>query len=151
MGGIVSTDYDRPYLDAGHASESPDNQHTPGPMQPPTSTGVPTHEPAQGFMSSNAIASMQHAMSAMHDHISRRFPDVCPMEASMHIGSNPVPVPHGVPQPAKAPGSAKGGEERQEGAKGGESQGQEGGKGDGSQAAQDRAQGAQGRDVGRRR
>lgn len=107
VGGIVSTDYNRPYLDAGHASESPDNQHTPGPMQPPSSTGVPTHEPAQGFMSSNAIASMQHAMSRMHDHLSRRFPDVCPMEDSMHIGSNPVPVPHGVPQPAKAPGARK--------------------------------------------
>ena len=106
-GGIVSTDYQRPYLDAGHASESPDNQHTPGPMQPPTSTGVPTHEPAQGFLSSNAIASMQHAMSAMHDHISRRFPDVCPMESSLHIGSNPVPVPHGVPQPSRAPGARK--------------------------------------------
>jgi len=107
VGGVVSTDYNRPYLDVGHASESPDNQHTPGPMQPPARTGMPTHEPAQGFMSSNAIASMQHSMAAMHDHISRRFPDVCPMESSMHIASNPVPVPHGVPQPSKAPGARK--------------------------------------------
>jgi hypothetical protein len=50
---------------------------------------------------------MQHSVSAMHDHITRRFPDVCPMEASLHIGSNPVPVPHGVPQPGKAPGARK--------------------------------------------
>ncbi len=106
-GSIVSTDYNRPYLDAGHASESPDNQHTPGPMQAPSMTGVPTHEPARGFMSSNGIATMQHSMAAMHDHISRRFPDVCPMEASLHIGANPVPVPAGVPSPAKAPGARK--------------------------------------------
>ena len=106
-GGVASTDYNRPYLDAGHAAESPGNQHTPGPMQPPSRTGVPTSEPARGFMSSNGIASMQHSMAAMHDHISRRFPDVCPMEASLHIGSNPVPVPHGVPQPGKAPGARK--------------------------------------------
>ena len=106
-GGIVSTDYQRPYLDAGHASESPDNQHTPGPMQAPPSTGVPTSEPARGFMSSNGIASMQHSMNRMHDHISRRFPDVCPMEASLGIASNPVPVPGGVPKPSKAPGARK--------------------------------------------
>ncbi len=106
-GGIVSTDYTRPYLEAGHASESPSSQHTPGPMQPPTSTGVPTNEPARGFMSSDRIASMQHAMTVMHDTLTHRFPDVCPMEASLQIGSNPVPVPHGVPQPAKAPGARK--------------------------------------------
>ena len=36
-------------------------------MQAPSSTGVPTSEPARGFMSSNGIASMQHSMAAMHD------------------------------------------------------------------------------------
>ena len=104
-GGIAASNYQRGYLDAGHASDGPENQHTPGPVAPPASTGMPTHDPAQGYVTHMAHDSASHAIGAMHDHISRIFPDVCPMNPGDNDFRNPVPSPTGGVTPA--PGARK--------------------------------------------
>ena len=91
-------DYTRGHLTEGHAADSPQNdtpRHEPQPasMEP----GKPDRIYYRGTMRDNA----RQAMVAMHDHISRVFPDVCPMSPELTGTQKPAPpVPAGVGGPA---------------------------------------------------
>ena len=91
-------DYTRSHLTEGHAADSPQNdtpRHEPQPasMEP----GKPDRIYYRGTMRDNA----RQAMVAMHDHISRVFPDVCPMSPELTGTQKPAPpVPAGVGGPA---------------------------------------------------
>ena len=50
----------------------------------------------EGTMADNA----RQSLNAMHDHLSRRFPDVCPMSPAMGHTQKPAP---GVPEAVGAP------------------------------------------------
>jgi len=104
-GGIDAQRFTRGYLTDGRAAESPDNQHTPGPLSTPSPTGAPSDLPGRQYETSFTRNGAQHAISAMHDHISRIFPDICPMEHSLGDYSRPVPSPVGGVKPA--PGAKK--------------------------------------------
>ena len=86
--------YTRGLITEGHAADSPDNdtpRHEPQPasMEP----GRPERVYYRGTMKDNA----RQAMTAMHDHISRVFPDVCPMSPELGGTQKPAPaVPEGV-------------------------------------------------------
>ena len=98
----AATDFQRGYISGGHADQSPDNAGPQNlPDMRPASVGQPANVPYAGTMRDNA----QHSLSAMHDHLSRRFPDVCPMSpevAEVQKPGRPVgepvggPVPHGI-------------------------------------------------------
>jgi hypothetical protein len=98
-----AADYHRPLITAGHATDSPDNdtpRHEPQPA--PMTPGKPSRVYYRDTMRDNA----RQAMTAMHDHISRVFPDVCPMSPEITGAQKPAPqVPEGVGGPA--PHSAK--------------------------------------------
>lgn len=103
----VATDFHRGHLTEGHAADSPANS-TPRtePVPAPADAGKPSRVYYQNVMRDNA----RQAMTAMHDHISRVFPDVCPMSPAMGDTQKPAPpVPDGVggPVPHKAGKSAK--------------------------------------------
>ena len=108
--------YTRGLITEGHAADSPDNdtpRHEPQPasMEP----GRPERVYYRGTMKDNA----RQAMTAMHDHISRVFPDVCPMSPELGGTQKPAPqVPVGVGgnapvsrKAAKAAGEEGGGED----------------------------------------
>ena len=136
-GGIVSTDYQRPYLDAGHASESPDNQHTPGPARHPRGTGVPTSEPSPRV----PVVQRHRVHAALGVRDAR--PHLPPLPRRLPHGSVPAHRLQPRPRAPRRP-PARQGTRRQEGRQSGEAgqgQGQEGGKGEGPE---DRRQAAQG-------
>jgi hypothetical protein len=105
-GGISAQDYTRSYL-PGVASMSPQNAHTSPPVNPPATTGAPTGSPAGQYVTSAAHESAAHAISAMHDHLSHIFPDVCLMKPSDNDFRHPVPTPEGAPSVTPAPGTRK--------------------------------------------
>ena len=89
-------DYTRGYLPEGHASQSPANGAGHLPVTPPSPGGAPQRVYYANTMRDNA----RQAMTAMHDHISRVFPDVCPMSPEPHDVQKPAPpVPAGVGAP----------------------------------------------------
>jgi hypothetical protein len=91
-------DYTRDLITAGHAADSPQNdtpRHEPQPA--PSTPGRPDRVYYRGTMRDNA----RQAMTAMHDHIARVFPDVCPMSPELGGTQKPAPpVPEGVGGPA---------------------------------------------------
>jgi hypothetical protein len=95
-------DFHRGYIAAGHGSESPDN----GPRSEPMPTG-PAGAPqsrAEGAMAMHA-RDYDQAVSAMHDHLSRIAPGMCPMSPPMGSTQKPAPqVPEAVggPEPHRA-------------------------------------------------
>ena len=70
----------RPYLDAGHASESPSSQHTPGPMQAPSEHRRP-HRRARPRV---------HVLQRDRVHAARHVRDARP-----HLPPLPRRLPHG--------------------------------------------------------
>ncbi|HZY85921.1 MAG TPA: zinc ribbon domain-containing protein, partial [Gemmataceae bacterium] len=99
-------DYTRPFITEGRAADSPANdtpRHEPIPA--PMTPGMPSRVYYTGAMRDNA----RQAMTAMHDHISRVFPDVCPMGADVSAIQKPAPqVPNGVGGPAPRSGKSAG-------------------------------------------
>ena len=82
-GHVSASMYQRGPLEAGHAEDSPGNMNPrPTPIPAPEMPGVPSRVYYTRLQRDNA----RQAMTAMHDHIARVFPDVCPM-----LG----PGPHG--------------------------------------------------------
>ncbi len=112
-GHISAGMYQRGPLEGGHAEDSPGNvnpRHEP--IGAPEVPGVPSRVYYSRMQRDNA----RQAMTAMHDHIARTFPDVCPMLGPGHMGqpgagTRPVPagvggpVPHGA---SKADGESGG-------------------------------------------
>ncbi|MGW7001423.1 hypothetical protein ACWGCW_01000 [Streptomyces sp. NPDC054933] len=112
-GNVTPGQFQRPYIAAGHAPLTaragqtprvPPGTHTPDPDQfdrglitdgheasSPSSTGGnnPTSTVATGaarqFYSNASRDAARQAMQVMHDHISRTFPDLCPMAASKSV------------------------------------------------------------------
>ena len=106
-GAPMARDFGREYLTAGHAADSPANS-TPRLLPPAQNmeAGNPERMHFEGTMADNA----RQSLSAMHDHLSRRFPDVCPMSPAMGHTQKPAPgVPEsvGAPTPHAAGKSAK--------------------------------------------
>ena len=103
-GQVQAQDYTRGYLTEGHATDSPDNatpRHDPPPA--PMTGGQPEAVHYQGTMRDNAA----QAMAAMHDHVSRMFPDVCPMSPDPEHAQKPAPpVAAGVGGPEPHAGKA---------------------------------------------
>ena len=106
-------DFTRPFITDGRAADSPANdtpRHEPIPA--PMTPGLPSRVYYTGAMRDNA----RQAMTAMHDHISRVFPDVCPMSPDVSGIQKPAPpVPEGVGGPAPRSGkkTAKAGARKQ--------------------------------------
>lgn len=81
---ISAEDYTRGFLSSGQAADSPANK----------ATGAPSRV----FYSNDLKNNARQAMSAMHDHISQTFPDICPMftgnpnDGSAPAAANPVPA-----------------------------------------------------------
>jgi len=105
-GHISAADFQRDLITAGHAADGPENA-TPRhmPVQAPEVPGVPSRVYYTHMMRDNA----RQAMSAMHDHISRTFPDICPMHQPPSPGEVPSrarPVPAGVGGPVPHRGGA---------------------------------------------
>lgn len=104
-GQISAEDYTRGFLGEGHAADSPQNdtpRHEPQPA--PMTAGKPDRVYYRGTMRDNA----RQAMTAMHDHISRVFPDVCPMSPEITGIQKPAPeVPAGVGGPEPHRGGMK--------------------------------------------
>ena len=100
-GQTVASDFHRGFLSSGHASDSPANDGTRTEPQPqPMTGGMPETVHYDGTMRDNA----RQALSAMHDHVSRVFPDVCPMSPAMgdtQKPGHPVPDAVGGPEPHK--------------------------------------------------
>jgi hypothetical protein len=95
-------DFTRGFITEGRAADSPANdtpRHEPIPA--PMTPGQPSRVYYTGAMRDNA----RQAMTAMHDHISRVFPDVCPMSPDVSGIQKPAPqVPNGVGGPAPRSG-----------------------------------------------
>jgi hypothetical protein len=95
-GSISAAQYDRGYLDAGHAAASPGNMKSEGIVPAPVPTGA-----AQRTFYTNATRdNARQAMAVLHDHIAQTFPDLCPMGAGgafsdAPAASRPVPSPVG--------------------------------------------------------
>lgn len=69
--GIEASDFERGPLTAGHERPSPGNIKDAA--RPSSSM------PARTYYTRAGAAAARNAMEAMHDHISRTFPDICPM------------------------------------------------------------------------
>lgn len=101
FGEITPNQFDRGFLDAGHASESPQGGGGSLSIPKPSGTGKLSPVNYGPALKDNA----RQAMAAMHDHISQTFPDLCPMGAPGDSGG--MPVNHGVsPVGSKAAGKA---------------------------------------------
>lgn len=89
---VAPNDFDRGFLSDGRSTDSPANTHEARPVSPPDRPGRPTRVFYTGAQRDNA----KQAMRAMHDHVARMFPDLCPM--SPHDADlTDVPSPnHGV-------------------------------------------------------
>ena len=100
-GHISAADFQRGNIQEGHAAGSPGNPaQRPAPVPAPEIPGVPTRVYYTNVQRDNA----RQAMTAMHDHIARTFPDVCPMAAPGQMGepgegARPVPAGAGGPVP----------------------------------------------------
>ena len=106
-GAPMATDFTRGYLTSGHATDSPANP-TPRPMPQPQNmeAGSPAHMSVEHTLADNA----RHSVDVMHDTLSRRFPDVCPMSPPMGQTQKPAPGPAvavGAPTPHAAPKAAR--------------------------------------------
>ena len=97
-GQISAEDFTRQYITEGRAADSPDNdtpRHEPQPA--PMTPGTPERVFYRGTMRDN----VRQALHALHDHISRITPDVCPMSPQVTGVQKPAPpVPEGVGGPA---------------------------------------------------
>lgn len=87
-GQVTPGQFTRGYLAVSTADDSPANGGAGRPILPPGTTGVPTAVNTAAMARGNAMQSMV----AMHDHISRRFPDICPMRAPGDDGGTPANV-----------------------------------------------------------
>jgi len=110
-GHVSASMYQRGPLESGHAEDSPGNMNPRHePIGAPEVPGVPSRVYYSRMQRDNA----RQAMTAMHDHIARTFPDVCPMLGPGHMGqpgagTRPVPAGVGGPVPHGA-SKAEGGE-----------------------------------------
>jgi hypothetical protein len=110
-GHISASDFQRGPQTEGLAADSPGNANPrPTPIPAPEVPGVPSRVYYSRMQRDNA----RQAMTAMHDHIARTFPDVCPMYGPGHMGepgagTRPVPVGVGGPVPHGA-SKAEGGD-----------------------------------------
>lgn len=78
-GQISAAQFDRGYLTAGTATDSPANKSDRDGVDVPTATGKPQRMFYSNAQRDNAVQAMQ----VMHDHISHLFPDVCGMGSEM--------------------------------------------------------------------
>jgi hypothetical protein len=111
-GHVSASMYQRGPLESGHAEDSPGNMNPRHePIGAPEVPGVPSRVYYSRMQRDNA----RQAMTAMHDHIARTFPDVCPMLGPGHMGqpgagTRPVPVGVGGPVPHGASKATAGGD-----------------------------------------
>lgn len=92
---IEAAQFQRGYLDTGHAADSPSNKNTailPAP--------VPTGAAQRTYYRNTQRDAARSAMAAMHDHIAQTFPDLCSMDGpgvggQPPVGARPVPSPVG--------------------------------------------------------
>ena len=111
-GHVSASMYQRGPLESGHAEDSPGNMNPRHePIGAPEVPGVPSRVYYSRMQRDNA----RQAMTAMHDHIARTFPDVCPMLGPGHMGqpgagTRPVPAGVGGPVPHGASKGADGGD-----------------------------------------
>jgi hypothetical protein len=111
-GHVSASMYQRGPLESGHAEDSPGNanpRHEP--IGAPEVPGVPSRVYYSRMQRDNA----RQAMTAMHDHIARTFPDVCPMHGPGRMGepgagTRPVPAGVGGPVPHGASKASDGGD-----------------------------------------
>jgi hypothetical protein len=134
-GEISATRFRRPYLTAGHAAPSP-QQDGPNTASIPPSGGITATDYTRGYLDAGHAADSpsnkadggappapgasngsrvfyrntardgaKAAMQAMHDHIAQTFPDLCPMKEDPH--SAPMPEPGPLPRPAGAAKAAE--------------------------------------------
>lgn len=115
-GSPMARDFNRDYLTAGHAADSPANDT---PRHLPPAANMEAGQPSRVFYQNSMRDNARQALTAMHDHICRMFPDVCPMSPDMGSTQKPAPevpqsvggpVPHhsGKAAKAKARKAAKG-------------------------------------------
>ena len=96
--------FDRPPLSAGHQSPSPTFMKAS--FEYPSEPGQPTRLNYAVMEKERA----RHALMAMHEHLSRQFPEACPMDLTatpMQPESRPLPPTAGIgksitPEPAPA-------------------------------------------------
>ena len=97
---ISAAQFDRGYLQAGRASDSPSNKSD-AILAAPVPTGA-----AQRTFYTNAVRdNARQAMQTLHDHIAQTFPDLCPMGMGSDGASaavNPVPSPVGASKAAES-------------------------------------------------
>jgi hypothetical protein len=111
-GHVSASMYQRGPLESGHAEDSPGNMNPRHePIGAPEVPGVPSRVYYSRMQRDNA----RQAMTAMHDHIARTFPDVCPMHGPGRMGepgagTRPVPVGVGGPVPHGASKASDGGD-----------------------------------------
>ena len=112
-GHISASEFHRGPLDGGHAEDSPGNANPrPEPIGAPELPGVPSRVYYTRLQRDNA----RQAMTSMHDHIARTFPDVCPMHGPGRMGepgagTRPVPAGVGGPVPHGASKADEGGDQ----------------------------------------
>lgn len=98
-------DYTRGFITEGRAADAPTNdtpRHEPVPA--PQTPGKPSRVYYTNAMRDN----VRQAMQVMHDHISRVFPDACPMSPQLSDIQKPAPqVPEGVGGPAPRSGKSR--------------------------------------------
>lgn len=99
---IDAAQFDRGYLTAGRAAQSPSNKASDIIAAP-----VPTGAPQRTFYTNAVRDNARQAMQTLHDHIAHTFPDLCPMGASgagngAEAGSRPVPTPVGAVKAAES-------------------------------------------------
>lgn len=97
---ISAAQFDRGYLQAGRASDSPSNKSDAILAAP-----VPTGAPQRTFYTNAVRDNSRQAMQVLHDHIAQTFPDLCPMGSGsdgVSAGVNPVPSPVGASKAAES-------------------------------------------------
>ncbi len=138
-GGLEASDYRRPLITAGHEADAPANKAAEAIVEALAKTlGVEVEEaraavapllakgdtkPAGGsstrtFYTNAAKEQQRNAMQALHDHIARTFPDICPLDVDNEGGSDEVPDTKAdaawreprLPEEASAPGEVRKGE-----------------------------------------
>jgi hypothetical protein len=100
---IDAAQFDRGYLTAGRAADSPSNKASDIIAAP-----VPTGAPQRTFYTNALRDNARQAMQTLHDHIAQTFPDLCPMGAGRDgaTGVNPVPAAIGAAKTVEAAQSA---------------------------------------------
>lgn len=98
-GQISAAQFDRGYLTAGTATDSPANKSDRDGVDVPAAIGKPQRMFYSNAQKDNAVQAMQ----VMHDHISHLFPDVCGMGSEMAAPTGATAVAVGKSEaPAKA-------------------------------------------------